>query len=74
MCIMNQDEYDNEVLKQLNVLKSCFPTTQSNFTFSRIKFRDKTKIFDKIMLKNCKLGKFLIEENKPAHFYMLPKI
>lgn len=74
VCIVNQDDYDNEVLKQLRDLKSYFPTTQAHFGFSMIEFRDKIKIFDKIMPENYKLGKFLIEENKPASFYILPKI
>ncbi len=74
VCIVNQIDYDNEVLKQLNDLKPYFPTTEAHFGFSMIEFRDKLKLFDKIMPNNYKLSRFLIEENKPANFYILPKI
>lgn len=74
VCIVNKHDYDNEVFKQLNDLKSYFPTTNTHFEFSMIEFRDKLRIFDKIMPDNYKLCRFLSIENKPANFYILPKI
>lgn len=74
VCIVNKEDYDKEVLRQLNDLNSYFPSTNTHFELSMIEFRDKLKIFDKTMPQNFKLCKFLTNDNKPANFYILPKI
>ncbi len=74
VCIVDKKDYENEVLRQLNDMKSYFPTTNTHFELSMVEFRDKLKIFDKLMPDNFKLCKFLSIENRPANFYILPKI
>lgn len=74
ICLVNKSDYYEEVFRQLNDLHSYFPTTKSHFELKMIEFRDKVNVFDKNMPEKFKLRTFLVKENKPANFYILPKI
>lgn len=74
LCIVYQSDYDTEVMRQLQDLTTYHPTTSAHFTNSMIDFHDKLKCFQKQANLPIFLSTLLPTEDKPAKFYILPKI
>jgi len=73
ICIASKSAYKDEVLRQLNDIDTYHPCTETQFRLSMIEFRDKLKRFAIFECKN-KLSQLLPIEDKPAFFFILPKI
>lgn len=74
ICIVNKTDYDNEVLKQLNNLTIYHPSTHTHFEYGMIQFKDRVKLFEKVLPTELKLSRFHSTEDRPAKFYILIKI
>lgn len=74
ICIVKKEDYETEVLRQLNDLNTYHPSTKSQFNLSMIEFRDKLKRFDKSINSKKKISYLLSSEDNPANFRILPKI
>lgn len=74
ICVVSKNDYETEILRQLNDITTYHPCTQTQFDFSMIEFRDKLKCFDKLIDSKYKLSNLLPIEDQPATFYILPKI
>jgi len=74
ICIVNKVDYHNEVLRQLDDLSIFHPSTYSQFELSMIEFKDRVKIFEKGLPDSLKLSRFNLTTDKPASFYILPKV
>lgn len=74
ICVVNKNDYDQEVMRQLNDLNIFHPSTQSHFDYSMIQFKDRVKVFEKVLPNNMKLSRFHTPIDKPAKLRILPKV
>lgn len=74
LCVVYKVEYNNEILKQLNNLSVYFPTTNTHFERSMSEYHDKLKCFQKNANIPFPLHSLVPKTDKPATFYILPKI
>lgn len=74
LCIVNVSDYDEEVLRQLNDCSIYHPSTYSQFQLAMIELKDRIKRFDRSLPEKVKLSKLDFQINKPAKFYILPKV
>lgn len=76
ICIMDKNDYDNEILRQLNDENIYHPSIKSQFSIHIEEFFDKTKSM-KIQFNDkyaTKLSYLINQQYQPANFYILPKI
>jgi len=74
LCIVYVESYKNEVMRQLHNLSVYHPTTRSNFKIAMIELHDKLKCFQKSINISHSLYSLVPPIDKPATFYILPKI
>jgi hypothetical protein len=74
LCIVYKEEYKNEILRQLGNLSVYNPTTYTHFERSMADFHDKLKCFQKKANIPFPLHSLTPKIDKPASFYILPKI
>lgn len=74
ICIVNQRDYNNEVLRQLNDLSTFHPSTRTAFELDMVKYIDHVSIFSKSLLPEYNINKFKFKVNLPANFYIMPKV
>lgn len=76
VCIVNDQDYDTEVFRQLNDISTYHPTTNAHFSASMIELKDRIKCFEKKTLPTSsnKISSLVMNEDKPAMFYILPKV
>jgi len=74
ICIVNNENYDEEVFRQLNDTSIYQPSTRSHFELAMIEYKDRLKLFDKTMPEKVKLSHLEFSDDKPARFYILPKV
>lgn len=75
ICIVDNNDYDGEVFRQLHDSATYHPTTFSHFISSMNELKDKINCFKKKNLPpKIKINSLLMNEDKPAKFYILPKV
>ncbi len=75
ICIVDKNEYDTEVFRQLRDCNTYYPTTFAHFTSSMNELKDKINCFQKnIFPQKIKISSLFMNEDKPAKFYILPKV
>lgn len=74
ICLVNKKDYDEEVMRQLNDLNTYHPSTDSAFSLAMINYKDKVNCFSKKLPDAYNLKYLCFEQDRPANFYILPKI
>ncbi len=74
ICILNQRDYNSEVLRQLEDLSSYHPTTKGFFNIRMDYLNDEIRMFSSRFPEQLKLKSLLPREYKAANFYILPKV
>jgi len=74
ICIVNNIEYRDEVLRQLYDCNTYHPSTETHFNLAMGEFKDKLRSFEKCLPLKSKMSTIVNETNRPAQFYILPKI
>jgi len=74
ICIMNQEDYKIEVLRQLEDLNTYHPTTKSYFELRMEYLRDEIRTFSTRFPDKLKLKSLIPSEYRAANFYVLPKV
>lgn len=74
--VMNTNDYENEVKRQLHDLNTYTPSTQTHYDYAMQKFTDEVKYFNKIQFSSLKLNlkSIIPKKYQPANFYVLPKL
>lgn len=74
LCIMNENDYNTEVLRQLEDQFTYNPATKAEFEMKMFDFSDKARHVSNWLFKVKKIKSIIPVTYKPAHFYILPKI
>lgn len=76
LVLMNRNEYEGEIIRQLRDENTYIPSSQAHFDFAVAKFRDDVKYFSKLQFSNFKvnLKSVVPVKSQPAQFYVLPKL
>jgi len=74
ICIVDCDDYDKEVLRQLDDQNVYHPSTHVHFDLAMMEFKDRVKVFEKGLYDDLCLSRFNFEVDKPAKFYIMPKV
>lgn len=76
LVLMNENEYEAEIMRQLTDINTYTPSSQAHFEFAIQKFNDEVKYFSKIQFSTFKvnLKSTIPNSSQPAKFYILPKL
>ncbi len=76
LVLMNRNEYETEINRQLTDINTYTPSSQAHFDYAISKFQDDVKYFSKLQFSNFKINlrNVLPNTSKPAQFYILPKM